>query len=436
MKNLRNIILVVAASGPLIGLSALGEPADTSAQRDQKQKRTEDYNPNPNSTRNSNPNASVEARWQSTPERLGALDRSSKIIGATVKDSAGEKIGKIRDLAVDLRSGRVLEVILATGGVLGVGERLTAVPPSTVSTDGAGNLTAATLDKEKLKNSPEFEFEKWTDATHPSRIHSTYTYYSVEPRYLHDDRLNHDTTTRRDTTSPNVTTTTVYSRDGSHLIGHVERASKIVGQQVTNEAGDKVGKVDDLLVDLAAGRIAEVIVSSGGFLGVGDELSGIPPSVFRYDMANGKLALHVDRETLNRAPRFKDSDWSSYTMPNRVTEVYTAYGVQPYYDSSTPADNTARNVRDRNDRNLTPIDQGNNEADVKSTAEIRRSISKESGFSVNARNVKIITVNGRVTLRGPVNSASEKERIEEIAHRVAGVDMVDSQIEVKAESPK
>ena len=68
--------------------------------------------------------------------------------------------------------------------------------------------------------------------------------------------------------------------------------------------------------------------------------------------------------------------------------------------STTKADNTDRNIQDRNDQTLTPLDQGSSKTDVATTAQIRKEIIAGENLSVNARNVKIITLNGRVTLRG------------------------------------
>jgi hyperosmotically inducible periplasmic protein len=93
-------------------------------------------------------------------------------------------------------------------------------------------------------------------------------------------------------------------------------------------------------------------------------------------------------------------------------------------------DNTAVNDRDADANTKTPIDQNENQADIDITAKIRKAVV-DTEMSINAQNVKIITQDGRVTLRGPVDSADEKAKIEEIAHTVAGADHVDSQLEVK-----
>ncbi len=99
--------------------------------------------------------------------------------------------------------------------------------------------------------------------------------------------------------------------------------------------------------------------------------------------------------------------------------------------SAVEADNTAKNERDRSSTAKTPIDQNENQTDVQITADIRTKI-REAKLSLNANNVKIITQDRHVTLRGPVDSAGEKERIENLAKTVAG-DHVESFLEVIGE---
>jgi hyperosmotically inducible periplasmic protein len=93
-------------------------------------------------------------------------------------------------------------------------------------------------------------------------------------------------------------------------------------------------------------------------------------------------------------------------------------------------DNSGRNVRDRDDQNKTTGDQSENEADRTITQNIRRAVTADDSLSTNAKNVKIITNNGTVTLRGPVKSEKEKAEIEAKAKQVAGVKRVDNQLEV------
>ena len=93
-------------------------------------------------------------------------------------------------------------------------------------------------------------------------------------------------------------------------------------------------------------------------------------------------------------------------------------------------DNSVVNKRDRDGATLTPLDQNENKADIGITADIRKRVV-DTKMSINAQNVKIITQDGKVTLRGPVKTAKEKSQIEEIARSVAGETNVDSQLEVE-----
>jgi hyperosmotically inducible protein len=87
-------------------------------------------------------------------------------------------------------------------------------------------------------------------------------------------------------------------------------------------------------------------------------------------------------------------------------------------------DNTGRNVRDRGGLTLTPGDRT-------LTQEIRKAVVDDDSLSTLAKNIKIITVDGVVTLRGPVQSPQEKKTIETKVQQIAGIAKIDNQLEVK-----
>ncbi|MGZ5053938.1 MAG: BON domain-containing protein [Methylobacter sp.] len=103
-----------------------------------------------------------------------------------------------------------------------------------------------------------------------------------------------------------------------------------------------------------------------------------------------------------------------------------------YLAAGKSAENTKRNVRDKDDKTLTPEDQKETESDIKVTADIRKSVVDDNSLSVDAHNAKIITRNGVVTLRGPVESQAESMRLQQIATQTPGVMRVVNQLEVKA----
>src|SRR6266480_7099342 len=84
-------------------------------------------------------------------------------------------------------------------------------------------------------------------------------------------------------------------------------------------------------------------------------------------------------------------------------------------DEKAKADNTATNQRDRSGETNTSGNQSNSSADLKITQAIRRALMKDGELSTTAKNIKVITANGQVTLRGPVKTAQEKSKIDRLA---------------------
>lgn len=99
---------------------------------------------------------------------------------------------------------------------------------------------------------------------------------------------------------------------------------------------------------------------------------------------------------------------------------------------TTPrADNTGINVRDKSGATQTPQKQTNSEGDRKLLAAVRRAVVSDKTLSKSAHNVKIVSKDGVVTLRGPVRSEDEKGKVEKLAQQVAGVASVENQLDVK-----
>ena len=93
-------------------------------------------------------------------------------------------------------------------------------------------------------------------------------------------------------------------------------------------------------------------------------------------------------------------------------------------------DNTGRNERDRSGATLTPEDQSSTKADMELTQRIREAVVADKSLSTNAHNVKIIAVDGMVTLRGPVASDAERSKIVATAQQIAGKNKVDNKLEI------
>jgi osmotically-inducible protein OsmY len=100
-------------------------------------------------------------------------------------------------------------------------------------------------------------------------------------------------------------------------------------------------------------------------------------------------------------------------------------------NKKTKPDNTTTNERDRSGETKTSGDQSNSSADLKITQAIRQALMKDRELSTTAKNIKVITANGQVTLRGPVKTAQEKAKVDRIARSAAGGAQIDDQLDVK-----
>ena len=108
------------------------------------------------------------------------------------------------------------------------------------------------------------------------------------------------------------------------------------------------------------------------------------------------------------------------------------FGLSALAQDTPAADNTGKNQRDRSGETRTSGDQSNSPEDVQITATIRRAVVGDHSLSATAKNGKIITADGVVTLRGPVQNEAEKTKIAELAQSAAGNAKIDNQLEVKA----
>jgi hyperosmotically inducible protein len=112
-----------------------------------------------------------------------------------------------------------------------------------------------------------------------------------------------------------------------------------------------------------------------------------------------------------------------------TSPVYGQDQTKP--SAATASDNTAANAHHQ----MTADQQTNAAGDRTMTAQIRKSIIADKALSTYAHNVKIITVNGMVTLKGPVTSDEEKQNVADLAAKVAGADKVTNKITVKQQRP-
>ena len=114
-----------------------------------------------------------------------------------------------------------------------------------------------------------------------------------------------------------------------------------------------------------------------------------------------------------------------------VLAATAASNPRPAAAPARDADNTGINKRDSSDATTLPTDQSNAKSDLEVAAAVRKAIVGDKSLSTLAHNVKVVTQNGEVTLRGPVVSAEEKSRVALLATNTSGVTRVKNELDIK-----
>lgn len=109
-------------------------------------------------------------------------------------------------------------------------------------------------------------------------------------------------------------------------------ADTLEGTSVRNQAGDDLGDLKALMIDIGSGRVAYAVLSFGGFLGMGDKLFAVPWQALQVDRQNEEIILDVPRETLENAPGFDKNDWPDFAESEYGVRVFEHYGYDPYWD--------------------------------------------------------------------------------------------------------
>jgi sporulation protein YlmC with PRC-barrel domain len=108
-------------------------------------------------------------------------------------------------------------------------------------------------------------------------------------------------------------------------------ASTLNGDRVQNPAGEDLGKIEELMIDLDSGRVAYAVLSFGGFLSMGNNLFAIPWEALKVDTVNKIIILNVNKEMLESAPGFDKDHWPDTSEHAWLTDVYKYYGYDPYW---------------------------------------------------------------------------------------------------------
>jgi sporulation protein YlmC with PRC-barrel domain len=109
-------------------------------------------------------------------------------------------------------------------------------------------------------------------------------------------------------------------------------ASTLAGDSVRNAAGEDLGKLDQIMIDIPSGKVAYAVLSFGGVLGMGSKLFAVPWSALKVDEDQKCLILDANKKKLENAPGFDKDNWPNMADNSWGSEVSRFYGVAPYWE--------------------------------------------------------------------------------------------------------
>ena len=105
----------------------------------------------------------------------------------------------------------------------------------------------------------------------------------------------------------------------------VVKASEVTGVDVQNLTGESLGKINEIVIDKAHGKVSYLVLNFGGILGFGNKFFAIPWNMFTYNEQDDCFILNLDKERLKDAPGFDKDNWPNFTSPNIATSIDQFY---------------------------------------------------------------------------------------------------------------
>jgi sporulation protein YlmC with PRC-barrel domain len=123
--------------------------------------------------------------------------------------------------------------------------------------------------------------------------------------------------------------------DERHQYRRVMSAGTLAGDRVRNSAGEDLGKIEEIMLDVPTGRVAYAVLSFGGFLGMGNKLFAVPWQALTLNERDHEFVLNVDKQTLEAAPGLDKDNWPDMADPTWGSQVHEHWKQTPYWDTTT-----------------------------------------------------------------------------------------------------
>jgi sporulation protein YlmC with PRC-barrel domain len=245
------------------------------------------------------PTAQQPVPQHPTGQRIGMLEEAKKALGSSLMNAQSKPIGKVDDFVVDLESGRILYVIANLTG----NNQQIALPATSLKEHHSGKGHVVLGDQSKLSGAPQVAAGQTNDPGNVGFVSQVYQYFGV-PAW--------------------------WAGQGNQTAGsfnNAHKASTLFGQSVKDVSNADFGKVDDLILDVNAGRVPFVVLNRQ------NAYYAVPPNAFTLAPDKTTLVTGLNQSTLSSAPRYTKGNVQMLANATTANAIYQHYGKQPYFGS-------------------------------------------------------------------------------------------------------
>lgn len=253
---------------------------------------------------------------------------ADNLVGRALRDTQGKDAGRIRAVVVDLDKGTAVYALVGSQGSFDVGNTYVPVPFSALRLSPGDDAMTVSATADKLAKAPRMDENQLTDLNQPSRMGTVYGHYATTLPHGYvmppsSDRAEHPH--RYILVRPDQMTPLVTNRD---------TASSIRGETVKAQNGESVGEIDRIMLDPSSGRIAYLLLSRGGFLGIGEEWVPVPAQALSWSDRDGAYVMKAGADKLRQRGALQKGDVPTQVRREQLQSLYEAFGVTPYWQDA------------------------------------------------------------------------------------------------------
>ncbi|RZA30530.1 MAG: PRC-barrel domain containing protein [Proteobacteria bacterium] len=261
-----------------------------------------------------------QASSSKAPSNWITVASVENLVGRKLRDPQGRNAGEIHSVMVDVQSGTAVYAVVESDGDFSLDGKYIAVPFSSLTLARSGDLMNVAVPIDKLSKAKRFGEDQIDDMTKPQEVASLYTYYAVPqpagasaPAGTGGNLL----MVRRDTV--------MRMNAGRHVAGDVR------GVTVNGQDGKELGEIDRIMVDTSTGRIAYLLLSQGGFLGMGENWVPVPAQALSWDGNANVFTLKAERANATQQAPLAKGDVPVQVRRTQLQSLYERFGVTPYW---------------------------------------------------------------------------------------------------------